>query len=330
MKIVITGGTGFIGLGIARELIRRGSLTGPSGGQEEIDSIVLFDVAVPDERPDGLDERVEIVAGDISDRDIVFGLIDRDDISVFHLASVVSAGGEKDFDLAMRINLDGGRNILEAARARAGRPRVVFASSLAVFGGEAMPGIISDTTKQTPQTTYGMTKSIGELMINDYTRKGFIDGRSARLPTIIIRPGKPNAAASSFCSGVFREPLQGETCTLPVSRDTRMALLGARNAVQGFIALHEVDGEKMGEDRAVNLPSRTYSVAEMIETSQRVAHGRGINIGPVNDAPDPAIKAIVAGWPTEMISERAEALGLPVDDSLDQVVEDFIDDYLQS
>lgn len=329
MKIVITGGTGFIGQGIARALLKRGTVTGPSGGQEKIDSIVLFDIAVPDAPLTGMDDRVSVVAGDISDRETVFKLIDRDDISVFHLASVVSAGGEKDFDLAMRINLDGGRHVLEAARARASCPRVVFASSLAVFGGKATPKTISDTTKQTPQTTYGMTKSIGELMINDYTRKGFINGRSARLPTIIIRPGKPNAAASSFCSGVFREPLNGETCTLPVSRDTRMAMLGSRNVVAGFISLHEADGDKLGEDRAINLPSRTYSVADMIEASQRVAHSRGINIGPVQDAPDAAIEAIVAGWPAEMVSERALALGLPLDDSLDQVVEDFIDDWMQ-
>ncbi|MBE9552262.1 MAG: NAD-dependent epimerase/dehydratase family protein, partial [Proteobacteria bacterium] len=235
MKVVITGGAGFIGLNLARSIVKRGTLTGPSGQLEEVDSILLFDQVIPDSLPEGLDERAIMQAGDISDRDTVFGLVDRDDISVFHLASVVSGGGEKDFDLAMRVNLDGGRHVFEAARARKGLPRVVFASSVAVFGGRAMPKVVGDTTKQTPQTTYGMTKTIGELMVNDYTRKGFFDGRSVRLPTIFIRPGKPNAAASSFCSGVFREPLNGEECILPVKADVQMALLGYRNAVAGFI-----------------------------------------------------------------------------------------------
>ena len=153
MKVVITGGTGFIGTGLARHIIERGTMTGPSGGQEAVDSIVLFDMAVPGALAPGLDDRVSMQAGDIADRDTVFALVDRDDISVFHFASVVSGGGERDFDLAMRVNLAGGRNILEAVRARASTPRLVFTSSIAVFGGARMPDTVSDTTKQTPQTT---------------------------------------------------------------------------------------------------------------------------------------------------------------------------------
>ena len=328
MKIVITGGLGFIGLNLARAIIKRGSLTGPSGKQEEVDSILLFDQSVPDSLPEGLDERVTMQAGDISDRDTVFGLVDRDDISIFHLASVVSGGGEKDFDLAMRVNLDGGRHVFEAARARNGLPRVVFASSVAVFGGSAMPKVVGDTTKQTPQTTYGMTKTIGELMVNDYTRKGFFDGRSVRLPTIFIRPGKPNAAASSFCSGVFREPLNGEECILPVKTDVQMALLGYRNAVTGFIGLHEADGDAIGDDRAVVLPSVTYTVEEMIDGVKRVAAVNNIELGPITVRPDPVIEAIVAGWATHSEAPRAVALGLPNDESLDRVIQDFIDDFM--
>ena len=328
MKIVITGGIGFIGLNLARAIIRRGTLTGPSGRQEEVGSILLFDQVIPDSLPTGLDGRVTMQAGDISDRDTVFGLVDRDDISVFHLASVVSGAGEKDFDLAMRVNLDGGRNIFEAARARTGMPRVVFASSVAVFGGAAMPKKVGDATKQTPQTTYGMTKTIGELMVNDYTRKGFFDGRSVRLPTIFIRPGKPNAAASSFCSGVFREPLNGEECVLPVRTDVQMALLGYRNAVKGFIGLHDADGEAIGDDRAVVLPCHTYTVAELIEGVKRVAAANNIVLGPITVQPDPAIEAIVAGWATHSEASRAEILGLPNDESLDRVIQDYIDDFM--
>lgn len=328
MKVVITGGTGFIGLNLAREIIKRGTLTGPSGKQEEVDNILLFDQFVPDSLPAGLDERVTMRAGDISDRNTVFGLVDRDDISIFHLASVVSGGGEKDFDLAMRVNLDGGRHVFEAARARNGLPRVVFASSVAVFGGSAMPKVVGDTTKQTPQTTYGMTKTIGELMVNDYTRKGFFDGRSVRLPTIFIRPGKPNAAASSFCSGVFREPLNGEECILPVKTNVQMALLGYRNAIKGIIGLHEADSEAIGDDRAVVLPCVTYTVQEMIDGVKRVAAGNNIELGPITVRPDPVIEKIVAGWATHSEAPRAEALGLPNDESLDRVIQDFIDDFM--
>lgn len=328
MKVVITGGTGFIGLALARRLIERGTLVGPTGVAQEIDAIVLFDAITPAETPTGLDGRVSIVSGEIADRDTVFSLVDRDDTSVFHFASVVSGGGELDFDLAMSVNLDGGRNILEACRARAGTPRVVFASSLASFGSAAMPDTVTDTTKQTPQTTYGMTKAIGELMINDYTRKGFIDGRSARLPTIVIRPGAPNAAASSFASGVFREPLNGDACVLPVPLETRMPVLGHRNCVAGFIALHDADGQSIGDDRAINLPSVTYSVGEMAAAVDRVATARGRDLGPITVETDSAIEAIVATWPAETGWQRARDLGLPADESLDRVIEDYIDDYL--
>ena len=328
MKIVITGGTGFIGQMLAKSLLARGGLKNSAGELQEIDSLVLSDNFLPSERPEGLDDRVSLVAGDIGDEQSVRSLIDRDDIAVFHLASVVSGGGEKDFDLAMRVNLDGGRYVLEALRARQGMPRLVFTSSIAIFGGDAMPSVVGDSTKPNPQTTYGMTKFIGELMINDYARKGFVDGRVARLPTIVIRPGKPNAAASSFASGIFREPLNGEPCYLPVSRDTVMANLGYRNAVEGLIALMEVDGDRLGSDRAVGLPSRSYSMHECVAAMEKVASDRGISLGEIIDQPDPDIQAIVAGWPTRTESERALSLGLPLDESLEKIVEDYIDDFL--
>ncbi|MDT7609893.1 MAG: D-erythronate 2-dehydrogenase, partial [Pseudonocardiales bacterium] len=234
MKVLITGGLGFVGLNLARALLERGTLIGISGAPEPIDAMTLFDVAAPEHRPDGLDDRVSIVTGDISDRATVTGLVDRDDISVFHLASILSGGGEQDFDLALKVNLDGALNVFEALRARAGgAQRLVAASSIAVFGGSMMPKTVGDETKQTGQTTYGVTKTITELLINDYSRKGFFDGRTARLPTIFVRPGKANSAASSFCSGVFREPLNGVECVLPVTR-AQLPMLGYRNCVAGF------------------------------------------------------------------------------------------------
>jgi len=326
MKVIITGGSGFIGRMLARRLINLGKLTGPGGTLEAIDEVVLFDVAPPVPPLGELEGRVKVTVGDISDRDTVFGLVDCDDVSVFHLASVVSGGGELDFDLALRVNLMGALNALEACRARAGLPRFVFASSIAVYGGGAMPDVVGDTTKRTPQTTYGATKAIGELLVNDYTRKGYLDGRSARLPTIVIRPGKPNLAASSFASGVFREPLHGQACALPVQLDTRMPLLGYRSAVEGFVRLHEVEGATLGDDRAVNFPSLSVTVQEMIEALRRVAGER--RLGEITVAPDARIEAIVATWPTQSEFTRARALGLPVEDRLDEIVEAYIEDFL--
>jgi nucleoside-diphosphate-sugar epimerase len=330
MKVVITGGTGFIGLQLARRILEIGHLCGPSGQPEAVEELLLFDVAQPPARPAWFDRRVRVETGEIADRDTVLRLIDRDDIGVFHLASVVSGGGEQDFDLAMRVNLQGNLNLLEALRRRGSRPRLVFASSLAVFGGKAMPKTVGDATKETPQTTYGITKAIGELLINDYTRKGFLDGRSARLPTVVIRPGKPNKAASSFASGVFREPLAGIDCTLPVGLDTVMPISGYRAVVEGFLKLYEAPGEAIGEDRAINFPGLAVSVGEMIESLHRVAKlrppGSG-KLGEIKVERDPFIEAIVAGWPTHTEATRAIALGLAPDASLDAIVQAYIEDF---
>jgi len=326
MKVVITGGTGFLGLGIARALAKRGRLAGA-----DIDAVTLFDAQVPAEQPAGLDGAIALMVGDIANREHVAAVIDRDDVCVFHLASVVSAGAEKDFDSAMRVNLDGGINVLEALRHKTGeaRPRLVFASSLAVYGGDGLGDAVDDTTRETPSTTYGMTKAIGELMVNDYARKGFVDGRSARLPTVIIRPGPPNAAASGFASAVFREPLAGVDYDLPVAPGTRMMVLGARNAVGGLIALMDADGGDIGADRAVGLPNRHCSVTEMIAALETVAARKGIRLGRITPRPDPATEAIVTSWPLRMDDTRARRLGLPADDGLETIIEDYLEDVLE-
>jgi len=226
----------------------------------------------------------------------------------------------------MRVNLDGGRYVLEALRARESQPRLVFASSIAVFGGSRMPDVVGDHVKQTPQTTYGITKTMCELMINDYTRKGYIDGRSARLPTVIIRPGKPNQAASSFVSGVFREPLNGEDFELPVSVNTVMPLLGYRSIVDNIIRLHELEKNQLKDDRAVSLPSHTVSVQDMIDALNTAAGHR--SLGQITVKPDPFIEQICAGWPQECEHSLATSLGFSKEENLEEVVSYYIEDYL--
>jgi nucleoside-diphosphate-sugar epimerase len=328
LKAIITGGGGFLGNRLARALADRGKLTSnTTGDPESVREIVLFDRVIGEQARAGLEGMVRFVEGDIGDRDQVFALIEGDAVSVFHLASMVSGECEANFDEALRVNLDGGRHVFEACRALGSHPRVVFASSVAAFGGDGMPPAVGDATKRNPQTTYGMTKVIGELMVNDYSRRGFIDGRAARLPTVIIRPGRPNAAASSFASSVFREPLNGEPCQLPVPRDQRHPVIGYRTVVESFIALHEVDAGALGSDRSVTLPSLEVSVAEMIAALEDVAARRGIALGPVTDRPDPAIQAIVRTWPTATEAARARALGMPAPGPLAEIIEAYLDDF---
>ena len=326
MKVVITGGAGFVGLLLGQRLAALGKITNSAGEEKTIREIVLFDIALPDIKPPALDKRIRFETGEISDAQTVRRLIDGKDISVFHLASVLSGGGEQDFDLAMRVNLHGHLNVLEAARALGSKPKVVFASSIAVFGGSHMPKTVGDLTKQTPQTTYGTTKAIGELLINDYTRKGFIDGRSARLPTVIVRPGKPNKAASSFASGVFREPLNGVECVLPVAEETIMPVSGYRSIVEGFVRLHEARAEDLGDDRAVTFPGINATVEEMVTALRRVAGNR--HLGDIRVERDPTIERIVETWPTALDFERARKIGLPLDKDLDSIVRAYIEDYL--
>ena len=319
MKVIVTGGLGFLGTGLARRLLELGELTAGDGGISPIDSLVLADASLPEGRADWMDDRVELVACDVTDRDLVCRLVDRDDVSLFHLASIVSAQAERDLDLALRVNIDGGRNVLDAVRARKGRQRVVVTSTYATFGGR-LPEVCGDATKLLPQSSYGVTKAVLELLVNDYSRRGHIDGRVARLPTVIIRPGAANAAASSVASAVFREPLAGRPYDVPVTPETRMAVSGVRTVIEGLIALHEGDGVQLGVDRAVSFPSLSCSIREMIDALNRVCGDRAL--GPIGWRPDPAIQAMVSSWPHLVEARRAAELGVPRCDGLDTIVRD--------
>ncbi len=327
MKVLVTGGAGFLGRRLALRLLDRGTLRGPSNAQEPIDSLVLFDVVAPPGPPDGLEGRAELVVGDVADSEVVRGLVDRDDISVFHLASMVSAGCEIDFDGALRVNIEGTRAVLDACRSRGAPPRLVFTSSIAAFGGLAVSCVAGDTTKLTPETTYGTTKAICELLLNDYTRKGFVDGRSARLPTVVIRPGRPNAAATSWVSGVFREPLSGNEYVLPVDPRTRVPISGYRTTVDNLIRLHEADGATLGADRALNLPALDVTAQEMIAELHRATDRP---LGPIHIRPDPAIEAIYRGWAQHSSFELATAMGLARDESVGAIIRSYVADFLES
>jgi nucleoside-diphosphate-sugar epimerase len=325
MNVLITGGGGFLGSQLCRKLLERGTLTGASGSPEPVEQITLLDAVFhsPFEH-----SRVRQVAGDISDREVVQSALGSGrGASIFHLASMVSGECELHFDDALRVNLDGGRNVFEAARSLGGTARVVFASSIAGFGGEAMQDPNTDRTKLTPQTTYGMTKVIGELMVNDYSRKGFFDGRSVRLPTVIVRPGKPNAAASGWASGMFREPLKGERCPLPVRRSTRHPMTGYRTAVESMIALHEVPAAKLADDRAVGLPAHSVSPDDAQAALAEISKDRGLVIGLIEDVFDPRIQSIVDNWPVAVDGTRAENLGLPRPPTLKRIIEQYIEDF---
>jgi nucleoside-diphosphate-sugar epimerase len=290
-----------------------------------VSEIVLLDAAFHREIAD---PRVKTVKGDIGDRDTVFSAVGGNADVIFHLASMVSGECEERYDDALRVNLDGGRNVFEAARAASGRPRVVFASSVACYGGMDMSQMMSDTTKQLPQTTYGITKAMCEMLVNDHTRKGHFDGRSVRLPTVIIRPGRPNAAASSWASGMFREPLNGEACQLPIRRDQPHPMTGYRTVIESFIALTEADEALLGKDRAYVLPAHRVTPQIAQQVIQEVAAEKGITLGPIVDAFDARIQGIVDNWPQQVDGSRAVALGVPPPPPLKVIVEQYVEDFL--
>lgn len=312
MRIVITGGAGFVGRRLAQRLLT----------DDAVSELVVLDVV-----PSSLDDpRVRSVVGDLGDTEVLRAAIDADTTSVFHLAAVVSGQAEAEFDTGMRVNLDASRALLEVCRDLGTRPRVVFTSSIAVYGGD-LPEVVTDTTPLTPQTSYGAQKACVELLVHDYTRKGFIDGRVPRLPTVSVRAGAANRAASSFASSVVREPLNGVEVVCPVRPETRMWILSPRRAVECLVAVHDLDAAALRHE-SLNLPGVSASVAEMVAALERVAGPEVTRL--IRWEVDPEIQSIADTWPGTFRTDRATALGLRGDHDVEAIVRAYVEDDLGS
>ena len=323
MKILITGGAGFVGARLARTLLQRGRLQG-----QAITTIVLADQA-PAPADLAADTRVQVRVGPLLAH--CKALRDEAFDGVFHLASAVSGECEADFDLGLRSNLDSTRALLDALRHRSNQgnapARLVFSSSVAVFGPDAavpMPATVTDTTLPTPHTSYGMHKHVCEHLVADYTRKGYIDGRSARLMTVTVRPGRPNGAASSFFSGIIREPLAGVTSICPVGPEVSHPVSSPQRTVEGLIAVYEATRDAYGGRTAMNLPGLNTTVGQMLDALEQVA-GPAVRAR-VRFERDERIAGIVANWPSAASADRAAALGLLPEQDFASIIRQYIAD----
>ena len=317
MNVVVTGGAGFLGQLLVRALLARGSLPGADDATRSVQSITVVDQVEGALR----DARIRSVVGDVSDAALLAAAVTPDTGAVFHLAAVVSGTAEADFDLGMKVNLDGTRALLSACRTLPAPARMVFSSSVAVFGGD-LPAVVTDDTTPTPQTSYGTQKLIGELLVADHTRKGYVDGRSVRLPTICVRPGRPNGAASGFASGIIREPLAGIEAICPVDPGTEMWIASPGIAVGALIRAAELPTRQWTGPRVLNLPGLTVSVGDMVESLRR-ASGEAV-AARVRWQADETIRAIVRTWPSRFETARADAMGFAPVRDFDAILREYI------
>ncbi len=319
MRVLIIGAAGMVGDKLARRLAGDGVL-----GARAIDSISLVDVVAPTIPPGAV--RVETAVCDVAEPGAVGDLIAARPEVIFDLAAVVSGEAETDFEKGYRVNLEATRHLLEAMRTTEDyRPRLVFSSSVAVFG-PPIPDVIGDEQATTPASSYGTQKAIAELLLADYSRREFIDGVGIRLPTICVRPGVPNRAASGFFSGIIREPLNGQEAVLPVSRDVRHWFASPRAAVQFLVHAATIDTERLGVHRSLTMPGVSATVDEEIAALRRVAGDRAVAL--IRDAPDEMIARLVGSWPGAFDARRAATLGFVAEADFDEIVRVYIEDEL--
>ena len=323
MKLLITGAAGFLGHALTCELLARGQFDGQS-----IETLVLTDRQAVTDAAIVQDQRVRVHQGDLYESlaELFEGAYD----GVFHLASAVSGECEQDFALGLHANLATTQTLLEKLRVQQAETnvtaRLFFASSVAVFGSEPavpMPAVITDSTLPVPQSSYGIQKFVCEQLIADYTRKGYVDGRVARLMTVSVRPGRPNGAASSFLSGIIREPLAGQPAICPVALDTQVALASPRNTIEGILAVAQASAQQLGGRTAINLPALSLTVADMLQALEDIAGEQTRAL--VTLAPDAMITKVVGSWPGVFDASRAQRLGLKPDASFHEVIHQYID-----
>lgn len=321
MHILMTGAAGMIGRKLTERLVKDGNLNGAP-----IDALTLLDVVSPP-KPQNFPGKVEPVAADLASPGVASDAIAGRPEVIFHLAGVVSGEAETDFEKGYRVNLDGTRALLDAARAAEGdyKPRFVFTSSIAVFGAP-FPDAIPDEFHLTPLTSYGTQKAMCELLLADYTRRGFLDGVGLRLPSIVVRPGKPNKAASGFFSGIIREPLAGQEAVLPVADDVLHWHASPRSAVGFLIHAAGLSRGDLGARVNLTMPGVCCTVGEQIAALRRVAGDKVASR--IRRAPDELVERIVSGWPRRFDARRAAALGFKVEASFDEIIRAHIDDEL--
>jgi len=323
MHVLVIGAAGMVGRKLVEALVAKGEING-----KLMERLTLVDIVQPSP-PARFAGQMEAVAADLSDEGVAAKLIaERPDL-IFHLAAIVSGEAEADFEKGYRVNLDGTRELLEAIRLEGKKapyqPKLVFTSSIAVFG-EPLPTVIGDTHHHTPLTSYGTQKAICELLLADYSRRGFLDGIGIRLPTVVIRPGKPNKAASGFFSNILREPLAGMEAVLPVDESVRHWFASPRAAVRFLVHAATLDTEALGSRRSLTMPGLSATVGEEIEALRRVAGDRAAKL--IRHEPDETIVKIVAGWPQNFDASRAQSLGFQAETSFDEIIRAHVEDEL--
>ena len=320
MHVLILGAAGMLGRRLTARLVADGNV-----GGRTLQRLTLVDVVAPDQ-PAATAAEIESIAADLAAPGAAGRLVEARPDLIFHLAAVVSGEAEADFELGYRVNADGTRALLDAVRAAAGYlPRVVFTSSIAVYGAP-LPDVVPEDFHQTPLTSYGTQKAIGELLLADYTRRGFLDGVGLRLPTICIRPGRPNRAASGFFSSILREPLAGREAVLPVPETVRHWHASPRSAVGFLLRASTVDSQEVGPQRTLSMPGLSATVGEQIEALRRVAGERAVRL--IRREPDESVMRMVGSWAGALDAGRALRLGFVAEHSFDEIIRVHIEDEL--